>query len=353
MRERVAQLEAIRSALASGDPSARKAVQALGQELRGSGGSFGFPEVTDVGTLLEQGSEPSLPRYVEGALVLLRGVARGRDATPAHRFAWLAAAAGVEPAELPDDLDEAWTAVAEAAGIDEDRVAAAVADMFDLEVAAPGDLEAPSVRLVPPARCVEWKVVPLSEDDIHLRVATADPTDVLVEVALKGLTGRIPRFEVVQPGRLYRALALLAGGPVRAPAPRPPPTQRPGPPTVLVVDDDRGARLIATTVLARKGYGVLEAGDGAEALEVMAGRSEVRLVVADLNMPGMGGAELLRRLKADGSTAAIPVVVLTGAQDAAAEAALIEDGADDYMRKPIDPRLFLARVAATLRRAGG
>jgi DNA-binding response OmpR family regulator len=72
--------------------------------------------------------------------------------------------------------------------------------------------------------------------------------------------------------------------------------------------------------------------------------------VADLNMPKMDGLELiweLRDLEAQGPLA---VIVVTGEVDEVLETQLMEEGADDYIRKPIDPRLFLARVEATIRR---
>jgi CheY-like chemotaxis protein len=352
MQGRVAELEAIRFALASGKPGARRSARALGQQLRGSGGSFGFPQVTEMGTLLEDGPDAFLSRHVEGALAVLRAVAWPDDPSRQERHSWLSAAADVKlNKEVPAGLDAAWTAVAEAAGLDEDALARRVGAYFSLEVADLEHADALAVRLVPPATCVAWAVVPLAEDDIHIRVATADPTDLGVEAALMQLTGRIPLFEVAPPRRIREALA----GVEAAPAPPPPstPTQPlVGPITVLVVDDDRGARLMAATVLTRKGYAVVEAEDGVEALDVVGARSDVRLVVTDLDMPVMGGLELVRRLKAAESTVHLPVVMLTGAEDPLTEASLIEEGADDYVRKPLDPRLFLARVRATLRRAG-
>ncbi len=58
------------------------------------------------------------------------------------------------------------------------------------------------------------------------------------------------------------------------------------------------------------------------------------------------------RVRASPEGGRLAIIVLTGAEDPALEADLIEGGADDYLQKPLDPRLFLARVAATLRRAG-
>jgi DNA-binding response OmpR family regulator len=120
--------------------------------------------------------------------------------------------------------------------------------------------------------------------------------------------------------------------------------------SVLVVDDEGASRLLARSVLEKRGYAVVEAGHGAEALERLRDQA-VALVVADLNMPEMDGLELLWEMRAADELAEIPVIVLTAETDGVLEAKLIEEGADDYVCKPLDPRLFLARVGATIRRA--
>lgn len=353
MRERVAQLEAIRSALACEEPGARHSIHVLGQELRGSGGSFGFPEISEVGALLEEGPDAFLSRHIEGALALLRNVAWPDEPHRHERNGWLAVAAAVKVPTMSSRLEEAWAQVATTAGIDEDALAVRVAEYFSLEVAQLEGSEAGAMRLVPPATCAEWGVLPLAEDDIHIRIATADPTDLVAEAVLQRLTGRIPLFEVAPPGRVREALTRMRDPAAPATSPPPPHPDPGGTVTILVVDDDPGSRLMAAAVLKRKGFGVLEAGDGAAALELVAAETNIALVVADLEMPTMTGLELLQRLKATEATAHLPVVVLTGSEDPVTEASLIEEGADDYIRKPLDPRLFVARVRATLRRVGG
>jgi two-component system alkaline phosphatase synthesis response regulator PhoP len=78
----------------------------------------------------------------------------------------------------------------------------------------------------------------------------------------------------------------------------------------------------------------------------------VALVVADLNMPELDGLELIWEMRDVPEWSHIPVIVLTGETDDVLETKLIEEGADDYLCKPLDPRLFAARVGATIRRAG-
>jgi len=122
-------------------------------------------------------------------------------------------------------------------------------------------------------------------------------------------------------------------------------------PRVLVVDDDPVNRALVRRVLQRSELQVSEAADGVAALERI-NEGGCDLVVLDLNMPRLSGPEVLTRLKRSVSTAGIPVVVLTGTEETWTETELLEAGADDYIRKPIDPPRFLARVKATLRRAG-
>ena len=126
----------------------------------------------------------------------------------------------------------------------------------------------------------------------------------------------------------------------------PPPHTR-----VLVVDDDPVHRSLACRALEKAGFEVDEAGSGAAALEKAGTGNPYALVVTDLNMPGLGGREVVACLRALPSTAGMSIVVATSEDGAAAEAQLIEAGADDYIRKPLEPARFVARVKAALRRA--
>ena len=126
----------------------------------------------------------------------------------------------------------------------------------------------------------------------------------------------------------------------------------PAPPTILLADDDAMLRYLAVSILEAGGYRVLQATNGAEALAALAAGHDVALVITDLQMPGMGGEELVRRLRGIVNSSLLPVIVLTGSDEYETEARLMDAGADDYIRKPIDPPRFIARVKATLRRAG-
>lgn len=123
-------------------------------------------------------------------------------------------------------------------------------------------------------------------------------------------------------------------------------------PRVLLVDDDAVVRAMARSLLEKQGYRIAEAGDGAEALEVLKRDGAFELMVLDLDMPNLGGRDVLRQVRRSVATAGLPVVVLTGTENSELEVRLIEEGADDYIRKPIDPPRFVARIKAALRRAG-
>jgi CheY-like chemotaxis protein len=118
---------------------------------------------------------------------------------------------------------------------------------------------------------------------------------------------------------------------------------------ILVVDDNPANVKLVRFLLVKRGYDVRVAGDAREALEIL-GAFKPRLILMDLQLPGMDGLELTRRIKADPATAAIPVVAVTafamkGDEDRAREA-----GCDGYITKPIDTHTLPAAVAAYIAR---
>ena len=116
--------------------------------------------------------------------------------------------------------------------------------------------------------------------------------------------------------------------------------------TILVVDDEPKIAQLARDYLEHAGFAVLTAGDGASALQSARTRHP-DLVVLDLGLPGLDGLDVIRSLRASGST---PIVVVT-ARDTELDKLLgLELGADDYVTKPFSPRELVARVRAVLRR---
>jgi DNA-binding response OmpR family regulator len=116
--------------------------------------------------------------------------------------------------------------------------------------------------------------------------------------------------------------------------------------TILVVDDEPKIVQLARDYLEHAGFEVLTAGDGESAVHAVRTR-QPDLVVLDLGLPRVDGLEVMRTIRAAGST---PIVVLT-ARDTELDKLLgLELGADDYMTKPFSPRELVARVRAVLRR---
>ena len=115
---------------------------------------------------------------------------------------------------------------------------------------------------------------------------------------------------------------------------------------VLVVDDEPQIRRVLRSALAARGYEVQDAPTGEDALECLR-QGRFDLVLLDVNMPGMGGLEACREIRA-GSAAAI--IMLTVSDSEEDKVAALDAGADDYVTKPFGMPELLARIRAALRR---
>src|SRR5579885_2921033 len=115
---------------------------------------------------------------------------------------------------------------------------------------------------------------------------------------------------------------------------------------VLIVDDDVQLCRLLTERLATEGFSLEAVHDGVHGLE-RALSLEHALVVLDLMLPGMGGLDVLRRLRAKSP---IPVLILTARGEDIDRILGLEIGADDYVPKPFNPRELIARIRAILRR---
>lgn len=118
-------------------------------------------------------------------------------------------------------------------------------------------------------------------------------------------------------------------------------------PRILVVDDTPANVRLLEAVLRPRGYEMLTAGSGLEALEAVT-RDRPDLVLLDIRMPGMDGYEVCRRLRATPAGAALPVVMITASGNEEKLRAL-EAGADDFIAKPFDHAELLARVRSLVR----
>jgi two-component system, chemotaxis family, sensor kinase CheA len=136
-----------------------------------------------------------------------------------------------------------------------------------------------------------------------------------------------------------RSAAVAVAAAERAPA------DVPAAPKVLVVDDQFTVRELQRSILEAAGYRVATAGDGVAALQQLGGDAEVDLVVTDLEMPEMGGLELLRRVRAEPGLASLPVVVVTSLASDEDRRRGLEAGADAYVNKDrFDQRALLDTV---------
>ncbi len=119
-------------------------------------------------------------------------------------------------------------------------------------------------------------------------------------------------------------------------------------PLLLVVDDNHLNVEPLCDLLEAMGYRVASAYDGATALELVRERPP-DLILLDIMMPGMNGFEVCRQLKADSRTAKIPVVFVTALSEAEEKVEAIEAGGDDFLTKPFNRTLLLARIRSLLR----
>jgi len=119
---------------------------------------------------------------------------------------------------------------------------------------------------------------------------------------------------------------------------------------IMTVDDSVSHRLIVSLVLRDAGYEVIEAVDGADALtKLNQERGELDLLLTDVNMPGMDGLELTRRVRTMPAFEFIPIVVLTGTEPKAEEKKQVRAaGATSWIEKPLTPDRLLALVKSVL-----
>ena len=116
---------------------------------------------------------------------------------------------------------------------------------------------------------------------------------------------------------------------------------------ILVVDDESRMRKLVRDFLVKQNFEVLEAGDGAEALDVFFGTEGIALVILDVMMPKMDGWQVCREIR---SYSKVPIIMLTAKSDERDELQGFELGVDEYISKPFSPKILVARVEAILRR---
>ena len=120
---------------------------------------------------------------------------------------------------------------------------------------------------------------------------------------------------------------------------------------VLVLEDEDNIRSFVVLNLNRAGYDTLEATTGEEALEILKEHPETRIALLDVNLPGIDGFEVCRRIRATNSK--MGIIMLTARTLEMDKVTGLMTGADDYVTKPFSPAELTARVDALMRRSGG
>lgn len=119
--------------------------------------------------------------------------------------------------------------------------------------------------------------------------------------------------------------------------------------TVLVVDDEARMRKLIKDFLIQKGYLVLEAADGEEAMQIFEeNKNKVGLILLDVMMPKLDGWSVLRQIRQNSN---VPIIMLTARGEEQDELFGFELGVDEYISKPFSPKILVARVEAILKRS--
>ncbi len=120
---------------------------------------------------------------------------------------------------------------------------------------------------------------------------------------------------------------------------------------ILVVDDESRMRKLLKDFLSVKGYKILEAEDGEEAIEVFEeNKNKIKLILLDVMMPKLDGWSVLRKIRQESK---VPVIMLTARGEEQDELFGFELGVDEYISKPFSPKILVARVEAIIKRVYG
>ena len=117
---------------------------------------------------------------------------------------------------------------------------------------------------------------------------------------------------------------------------------------ILIVDDDPNNRDVLARTLEKKGYTVVQATDGGDALRTLGLDQGIEVVLLDIMMPGVNGWETLQRMKSDDSLKSVPVIMISGLGETDAVVRCLELGAEDYVQKPFVPTILKARVGQAI-----
>lgn len=116
---------------------------------------------------------------------------------------------------------------------------------------------------------------------------------------------------------------------------------------ILVVDDETRMRKLVRDFLVRKGFVILEAGNGEEAMDLFYTHKDIAMILLDVMMPKMDGYAVCREIRKQSK---VPIIMLTARSEERDELLGFELGVDEYISKPFSPKILVARVEAILRR---
>jgi len=192
--------------------------------------------------------------------------------------------------------------------------------------------------LLPSDFAMKKLVFPLKQKDQMLAVAITDPFDVETMEMLVRMTG-LQIIPVISTRR--EILDAISKNYLKSPV------RTAGGDAILIVEESLPMATILQVALSKAGFPVLMAGDGLEALAV-ATSERPRLIITDAVLPRMDGFALLRALKANPMTSAIPVIMLTSKASSEDEQKALEYGFIDFIPKPIQPVRIVSRVKRAL-----
>ena len=117
---------------------------------------------------------------------------------------------------------------------------------------------------------------------------------------------------------------------------------------ILVVDDEARMRKLVKDFLTNKGFQVIEAADGEEAVDIFFNQKDIALILLDVMMPKMDGWEVCKTIR---KYSKVPIIMLTARGEERDELQGFNLGVDEYISKPFSPKILVARVEAILRRS--
>lgn len=365
--EQAAALDAALKLMEAAPAEAAQVIRRVAHRLRGSGGSYGFPELTEAGAAAELAEPGDLADRGRELIALIRRVTRRARERGQSR--------GRRPRKAAKDAPP--SPAAAAVLIVEDDVA--LSRLLEAALRAPDRELVLASSAAEAARLAAERTFALVLLDLHL--PDGDGRRLLAQWRETGRTRDVPVFVLsadldeetkaecfaagadgffdkpIRPEAIATAVSsrlrrlVLTSQPPAPPAgttvPSPPAaivkSRRPEVLSALIVEDDPFVGGMVRHRLARAGFTVRQAADGAQGLAAVAA-AEPSVVVLDLNLPELNGFQFLEHLRSDPATHGIPVLVLTasGAEKDLVRAFSI--GANDYLVKPFSPTELVARV---------